>query len=64
MDHYKFLLWMHAPIVWANPDSRAFMELHECRFKRKFVAFGAALNSFILGCRKMLFVEEAHLIGP
>ena len=56
VDHYKLLPWMWAAIVRANPDSRAFVELDGCRFKRMFVAFGASLNGFILGCRKMLFV--------
>ena len=35
-----------------------------CRFKGMFVAYGASLNGFILGCRKMLFVDGAHLSGP
>jgi len=29
-----------------------------------FVAYGAALNGFILGCRKMLFMEGMHLSSP
>jgi len=51
-------------VVRANADSRAFVELDVCRFKRMFVAFGACLNGFILGSRKMLFVDGIHLIGP
>lgn len=52
---------MCAAIVRANPDSRAFCELQGSRFKRMFVAYGASLNGFILGCRKILFVNGAHL---
>ena len=29
-----------------------------------FVALGASLNGFILGCRKMLFVDGTHFSGP
>ena len=29
-----------------------------------FVAYGASLNGFILGCRKILFIDGAHLSGP
>ena len=29
-----------------------------------FVAYGASLNGFILGCRKILFMDETHLSGP
>ena len=28
-----------------------------------FVAHGTSLNGFILGCRKILFVDGAHLSG-
>ena len=28
-----------------------------------FVAFDASLNDFILGCRKLLFINETHLSG-
>jgi len=62
--HYKLLPWMCTAIVRANPDSRAFCELQGSRFKRLFVAYGALLNGFILGCRKILFVDGAHLSGP
>jgi len=48
----------------ANPNSRAFVELEGYRFKRLFVAYGACLNGFILGCRKILFVNRSHLNGP
>jgi len=61
VNYYKLLPWMCAAIVRANPDLRAFIELDGCRFKRIFVALGSLLNSFILGCRKMLFVDETHL---
>jgi len=44
---------MCAEIVQANIDSRAFVELDGCRFKRMFVVFDASLNSFILGYGKM-----------
>jgi len=57
------LLWMCAAIVRAHAESRVFVELDGCRFKRMFVAFGACLNGFILGSRKMLFVDGTHLIG-
>lgn len=50
VDHYKLLPWMCAMIVQANPDSRAFVELDGCRFKRMFIVIGACLNGFILGC--------------
>ena len=63
-DHYKLLPWLCAAITRANPDSRAFVELDGCRFKRMFVALGASLNGFILGCRKILFVDGTHLSGP
>ena len=46
-----------------EPDSRAFVELDGCRFKRMFVALGASLNGFIMGCRNILFVDGAHLSG-
>jgi len=39
------------------------VELDGCIFKRMFVTFGAFLNGFILGCRKMLFVNGTHLSG-
>ena len=29
-----------------------------------FVAYGASLNGFILGCREMLFVDGMHLSHP
>ena len=29
-----------------------------------FVAFGVSLNSFTLGCRKLLFMDVTHLSGP
>ena len=64
VDHYKLLPWMCAAIERANPDSRAFVELDGCRFKRMFVSLGAALKCFIMRCRKMLFVDETHLSGP
>jgi len=57
-DQYKMLPWMCAAIVRANADLRAFVEVDGCRFKQMFVAFGACLNGFILGCRKILFVDE------
>jgi len=28
------------------------------------VVYGASLNGFILGCRKILFIDGAHLSGP
>ena len=64
VDHYKLLPWMCAAIERGNPDSRAFVELEGTRFKRMFVAYGACLNGFILGCRKVLFVDASHLSGP
>ena len=64
VDHYKLLPWMCAAIERANADSRAFVELDGCRFKRMFVALGASLNGFIMGCRKMLFIDGTHLSGP
>ena len=39
------------------------MELDGCRFKCMFVALDASLNGFIMGCRKMLFVDGSHLSG-
>jgi len=62
VDHYK-LLPLCAAIVRANADSKAFIELDGCRFKHMFVAFGATLNCFILGCKNM-FVDGTHLSGP
>ena len=64
VNHYKVLPWMCAVIERANPDSRAFVELEGSRFKRMFVAYGACLNGFILGCRKVLFVDGSHLSAP
>jgi len=64
VDHYKLLPWMCAAIEPANPDSRAFVELDGCRFKCTFVSLGAALNGFIMGCRKMFFADGIHLSGP
>jgi len=55
---------MCAAIVRANPDSRAFCELQGSRFKRQFVVYGVSLNGSILGCRKILFVDRAHLSWP
>ena len=52
---------MCAKFVRTNPDLRAFVELDGCRFKRMFIVFSASLNGFILGCKKMLFVDETHL---
>jgi len=62
-DYYKLLLWICAAIVRANPNSRAFCELEGSRCKFMFVAHNASLNGFILGCRKILFVDGAHLSG-
>jgi len=64
VDHYKLLPWMCVAIKRPNPNSRAFVELDRCRFKRLFVAYGACLNRFILGCRKILFIVGSHLSGP
>jgi len=64
MDQYKILSWMCAVIVRGNADSRAYVELDGCRFKRMFVAYGACLNGFILGSKKMVFVDGTHLSGP
>ena len=64
VDHYKLRLWMCATIECRNPDSTAFVELDGCGFKCMFVALGASLNGFILGCRKMLFVDGTHFSGP
>ena len=55
---------MYTAIVRANPNSRAFCELEGSKFKRMFVAYVASLNGFILGCRKILFVDGAYLSGP
>ena len=63
-DHYKLLPWLCAAITRANPNSRAFVELDGCRFKQMFVALGASLNGFIIGCRNILFMDGAHLCGP
>jgi len=63
-DHYKVLPWMCVAIIRANPDSRAFCEVEGCRFKRMFIAYGASLNGFILGCQKMSFMDGTHLSGP
>jgi len=52
---------MCAAIERANPGSRAFVMLEGSRFKRLFIAYGACLNGFILGCRKMIFVDGSHL---
>ena len=54
---------MCAAFVRANPDLRAFCELQGSRFKRMFVAYGASLNGFIFGCKKILFIIGAHLSG-
>jgi len=64
VDHYKLLPWMCAAIGRGNPDCRTLVELEGTRFKRMFVVYGACLNGFILGCRKMLFVDASHLSGP
>jgi len=64
VHHYKLLPWTCAVIVYANPDSRAFVEFDGCRFKHMFVAFSASLNGFIFKCNKMLFVDGTHLSGP
>ena len=40
------------------------MELDGCRFKRMFVGLGASLKGFVMGCRKMLFLNGTHLSGP
>jgi len=63
-DHYKLLPWICVAIVRANPNSRAFCELQGSRFKCMFVVYSTSLNGFILGCRKILFVDRAHLSGP
>ena len=62
-DHYKLLPWMCVVVVRANPDSRAFVELEGSSFKRMFIVYWASLNGFILDCRKILFVDGAHLNG-
>jgi len=64
VDQYKMLPWMCAAIVRGNVDSRAYVELDGCRFKRMLVAYGACLNGFILGSRKMVFVDGTHLSRP
>ena len=64
VDQYKMLSWMCVAIVRANADSRAFVELDGCRFMRKFLALGPCMNGFILGSRKMLFVDGTHLSEP
>jgi len=63
VDRYKLLPWMCVAIERENPDSRAFVELEGSRVKRMFIAYGACLNGFILGCQKILFVDGAHLSG-
>ena len=55
---------MCAAIERGNPDYRAFVELEGPRLKCMFIAYGGCLNGFILGCRKMLFVDVSHLSGP
>jgi len=64
VDHYKLLPWLCSAIFRANDNSREFCELEGVRFKCMYVAYGASLNGFIMGCRKVLFVDRAHLIGP
>jgi len=64
VDHYKLLPWMCAAIERANADSRAFVELDGCRFQRMFVGLGASLKGFVMGSRKILFVNGTHLSGP
>ena len=63
VDHYKLLPWMCAAIERGNPNSRAFVKLEGVRFKHMFVAYGACLNGFFLGCQKMLFIDGSHLSG-
>ena len=43
---------------------RAFVELDGCRFKRMFVGLSSSLKGFVMGCRKILFVDGTHLSGP
>ena len=64
VDHCKLLPWMCAASERGNLDSRAFVDLEDSRFKCMFMAYGACLNRFILGCCKMLFVVVSHLSGP
>jgi len=63
-DHYKLLPWMCEAIERGNADSTAFVELDGCRFKCMFVGLGASLKGFVMGCRKMLFVDGTHLSRP
>jgi len=63
-DQYKLVPWICVAIAKANLDSGAFFDLDGCRFKHMFVAFGAALNGFIFGCRKIMFIDGAHLSSP
>ena len=63
-DHDKLLSWMCTTLVHANPDSRAFVELEGCWFKRMVIAYGASLNGFILIRRKTLFMDGAQLGRP
>lgn len=51
-------------ILWEHPDSRAFCEVESVKFKRMLKAYGASLNGYIMGYRKVLFVCGAHLSGP
>ena len=52
VDQYKMLPWMCVAIVRANADSREFVELDGCKFKRMFVAFGACLMPSFWEVRK------------
>jgi len=64
VDYYKLLPWLCSIIVRANLNSRVFYELEDVRFKRIFVAHGAASNEFIIGYRKILFIDAAYLSDP
>jgi len=55
---------MYADIARANPDLRALCKLEGSSFRHMLVVYDASLNGFILGCRKILFIDEAHLRGP
>jgi len=46
-DQYKLLPWLCASIMRANPNSRAFVELDGCRFKRMFVALGGCIIKWL-----------------
>ncbi|XP_043696429.1 uncharacterized protein LOC122646868 [Telopea speciosissima] len=61
-ESYQYIPWYCDKVIETNPDSHAKYEVDDDgKFTRLFVAYYAALQGFMVGCRPVLYIDGTFI---